>query len=181
MENNNENAKKDLDSKDGLNDFFSDLGDEDTIDGDYDEIDQMIDEVMALLENYASYSGGLITLATIFDYLKLRNYPDIEEDDCFEIISRLKTNRVIMDEIVATDLPNLNLYVFKDVQISAPGKELIKIFARTPQVTLQQMKDNWTLEESALLTAVEELQQKKMVVVENEFYSIPAIQNKNKN
>ncbi len=79
--------KKDLKSKEGLSDFFSDLDDDDAIDGDYDEIDQMVDEVMALLENYGKFSGGIITFDTIFNYLQQK---------CREtaIIFRLKVNNL---------------------------------------------------------------------------------------
>ena len=178
MNNNNDKKNKDLESKEGLSDFFSDLGDDDAIDGEYDEIDQMIDEVMALLENYASYSGGLIVLDTIFDYLKLRNYPDIEKSDCFEIVSRLRTNQVILDEIIFEDLPDFYMYVFKDVQISPNEKNLLKLFVQTPLLSLQKMKEKWGLDDNLLTATLEDLQKKNLIIFEKEHYKCPAITKK---
>lgn len=179
MENNQEKENKDLESKEGLNDFFSDLGDDDSIDGDYDEIDQMIDEVMALLENYGPYSGGLITLETIFNFLKERSYPDIEQEDCFEIISRLRTNQVIRDEIIYEDLPGFYLYIFKEITITPNGKNLIKIFFQTPPMTLPTIQMKWKYESDILSAALAELQNQKLLVIESELYSIPALTIKN--
>ncbi|UYP44226.1 hypothetical protein NEF87_000511 [Candidatus Lokiarchaeum ossiferum] len=179
MENDQEKENKDLKSKEGLNDFFSDLGDDDAIDSDYDEIDQMIDEVMALLENYGNYSGGLITLETIFNFLKERNYPDIEQEDCFEIISRLRTNQVIRDEILYNDLPGFFLYVFKDITITLNGKNLIRLFVQTSPLSLSTIQMKWKNEPDLLLTTLTELQNQKILVVEKELYSIPALTLKN--
>ena len=133
-----EKNPKDITSKTGLDDFFSDLGDE-AIEGEYDEVDQYIDEVMALLENYGDYSGGIINLHPIYEYLKKRSFPDITLHDCFEIISRLRINQIINDEVTFDDLPDFYLYVFKEVKISDNIKILIKQFASTPKMTKTQL------------------------------------------
>ncbi len=173
-----DNNKKDLESKEGLNDFFSDLDDDDdAIGGDYDEIDQMIDEVMALLENYGNISGGIITFDTIFDFLLERNYPDIKKSDCFEIVARLRTNQVLLDEIVYEDLPDFYLYVFKDIKISQNGKKLLKIFTQQPLLTLQSFKEKSSMEESDFTATIEELQGKKLILLEDTQYKCPAISN----
>jgi hypothetical protein len=170
--------KKDLESKEGLSDFFSDLGDDDAIDSDYDEIDMMSDETMQLLENYGNYSGGIITFDTIYTYLQQGNFPKIQKSDCFELISRLRTNEVIHDEIVFDDLPEFYLYIFKDITISPNGVKLIKIFAQTPQLTLQAMKEKWTMEESVLTSTIENLHNQKLLLCEDNLYNFPAIKNK---
>ncbi|TFH30595.1 MAG: hypothetical protein E4G98_01755 [Promethearchaeota archaeon] len=181
-ENKNKIPKKDLDSKEGLNDFFSDLDDDDdAIDGDYDEIDQMIDEVMALLEKYGNFSGGIITFDTIFEFLLERNYPTLKKSDCFEIIARLRTNQVLLDEIVYEDLPDFYLYVFKDLKISPNGIQLLKIFAQTPLLpflTLQSLKEKSELDDSVFMATIEELQNQKLIYSENAQFSCLGISNK---
>ncbi|MHA1522422.1 MAG: hypothetical protein ACTSVZ_06750 [Promethearchaeota archaeon] len=176
---NNNNNKKDLESKEGLSDFFSDLDDDDdAIGGDYDEIDQMIDEVMALLENYGNQSGGIITFDTIFNFLLERNYPDIKKSDCFEIVARLRTNQVLLDEIVYEDLPDFYLYVFKDIKITPNGKKLLKLFVQSPILTMQGIKEKIGMEESVLLATIENLHTQKIILFENAQYNCPGLSNK---
>ena len=70
MGENEENKDRDLHSKEGLGDFFSNM-EMDMDDGEYDIIDQQIDELMAFLEGYGDFSGGIVTLDTIHDFLNL--------------------------------------------------------------------------------------------------------------
>ena len=173
----NEKTPKDISSKAGLDDFFSDLGDE-AIEGEYDEVDQYIDEVMALLENYGDYSGGIITLNTIFEYLKKRSFPDITLHDCFEIISRLRINQIINDEVTFEDLPDFYLYVFKDVKISDNIKLLIKQFASTPKMTRGELLEKLTVDSNQLDSILLEGQNLQLLSVEGEYYHFPGLPSK---
>ena len=177
MNEHNDQGSKDTNSKEGLDDFFSDLGDE-AIEGEYDEVDQYIDEVMALLENYGEYSGGIITLRTIFAYLKKGPFPDITLHDCFEIISRLRINQIISDEIIFEDLPDFYLYVFKEVHISEDMKLLIKQFVNSPKMTKIQLLEKINMEPSQLESLLMEGQKLHLISTEGDFYHFPGIPSK---
>jgi hypothetical protein len=178
MEEHNEQGSKDTNSKEGLDDFFSDLGDE-AIEGEYDEVDQYIDEVMALLENYGDYSGGIITINTIYAFLKKKSFPDIILEDCFEIISRLRINQIITDEIVFDDIPNFYLYVFfKDLHISEEMKTLIRQFALSKKMTKTQLLEKSSMEPAQLDSLLMEGQKLHLITTEGDLYHFPGIPSK---
>ncbi len=172
---NEEEEKKKLETKEGLSDFFSDLGNDDSIDSDYDEVDQYIDEVMALLENYGNISGGIVTLNTIFKYLQQRNYPDIEKEDCFEIISRLRVNRIILDELVFNDIPDFYLYIFKEIDLDEDITSIIKIYIQNPKMTKNDIKGKLSWDNSKIEKVILKLQNHNLIKIEDNVITFPGI------
>ncbi len=168
--------KKDLDlhSSDGLADFFSDVGD-DEIDDDYDEVDQLVDEVMALLENYAAYAGGLITHETIADYLKDGNHPDLDIEMVEEVVGRLKMNKILEDEIVFEEIPKVKLYIYDEKKIDEEMLELLKIFARKATVEKPEIIEQIGWDESRVDEVLQRFLDQKMVIMEGSAYILPSL------
>ncbi len=164
----------DLDSTDGLADFFSDVDEDDQIDGDYDEIDQIIDEVMALLENVGPITGGIITFSAIYKYLQQGNHPDLTKDLCFDVIARMRTNQVITDEISYPDIPDFHIYIFQDLHFTDEMKQLIKVFASATSHDLQSLIDKTSWEESRLNSTLQIMIEQKIITLENGNYSVRA-------
>jgi hypothetical protein len=168
------NKKHDLESSDGLADFFSDMGDTDEIDGEYDELDQMIDELMALLENMGPMTGGIITFSTMYNYLRQGNYPDLSQNQCFDAIARMRTNHVIVDEITYTDLPDLYVYIFQELTVTEDIKKILKVFATSNTQDIITLKESTLWDGDVLEETLKQLLEKSIVKSDNGIYSVPA-------
>ncbi len=167
-------TKPDLESTDGLADFFSDMDDDDLIDSDYDDIDQMIDEVMALLENYGPITGGIITFTTIYNYLQQGNHPELTQGVCFEMIARMRTNQVIIDEFTYSDYPDLYIYIFQDVELSEEMKQLIKVFVENNSHDRTSLKEAIIWDAILIEGTINHLIEKSILKFEDGKYSITA-------
>ena len=168
--------KKDVDlhSSEGLEDFFSDVGD-DEINDDYDEIDQLVDEVMALLENYAAYAGGLITYETISDYLKGGNHPDLEEEMVEEVVGRLKMNKILEDEILFKEAPDIKLYVYDEKDVDTDMIDLLNLFAQKSKMKKQQIVDQTGWDASKVDSVLQKFLDQDLMTMEGELYVLPSL------
>lgn len=171
MQNPNE---KDLNSKTGLENFFSDLGDESIEDG-YDEIDQLVDEVLAFLENYHNISGGIVTFRTLMKFLLESNHAKVTQDDIFEIVSRLRSNNILSAEIVYEDIPDFYLYTFNDVQLNEDEQVLIKQFIKQARWNKAALIDNIPWEVERLGIVLGKLVQLKIIKSDNDEYWTPGL------
>ena len=175
----NDPNKKDLDlhSSDGLADFFSDVGD-DSIDDDYDEIDQLVDEVMALLENYAAYSGGLISYHTIKEYLKGGNHPDLDDEMCNEAVARLRTNKIIEDEVSFEEFPDIRLYIYDGKKIDEEMVSILKMFINRPKINRSDILNEISMDSDKLDGIIRRFIDQRLMTIEDDLYSIPGIPEK---
>jgi hypothetical protein len=165
----------DLQSSDGLANFFSDIDDDDLIDGEYDDIDQLIDEIMALLENYGPITGGLITFTTIYEYLQQGNHPNLTQDTCFDVIARMRSNHIFNDELTYPEYPDLYIYVFQDVQLTEEMKHLIKFFVESNSQDRATLKEKTQWDAILIEGTINHLIEKAILKFENGKYLIPAL------
>jgi len=165
----------DLKSHEGLSDFFSDLDEDDAIDGDYDQIDQYIDEVMAYLENYGNITGGLVTLNAISEFLRQRRAPNITMDACFEIIARLRVNKVILDEVTYDDLPDFYLYIFKEIVWTKDMAACLKLFIGNKQLTQSAIGMQMQWDPATTARIVSQFRTQGLMIERGEFLSIPGL------
>jgi hypothetical protein len=167
-----ENNEKKLDSKEGLADFFSDIGDDEAIDSEYDNIDQLIDEVLAFLENYEGFSGGLVTIDTLYEFLKAQDHPELELEDMYEVTGRLRTNKILMDEFGGEERI---VYSFRELSIDDDMRAVINLFAKTPEMTKDQLKSSINWEITKIDSIIDKFSQQKLIKIENELVSFPGI------
>jgi hypothetical protein len=166
----------DLNSKAGLEDFFSDLGDESIEEG-YDEIDQLVDEVLAFLENYAGISGGIVTFNTLKRFLLESNHSKVTEDDVFEIVGRLRNNNIFSDEVVYEDVPDFYMYTFNEIQLDEEERIFLKPFIKQNRWKKTALPENPTWDIAKFGVILGNLIQKRVIKSDNDEYWVPGLQN----
>jgi hypothetical protein len=161
---------KDLKSKKGLENFFSDLGDEETIKGEYGKLDQIVDEVMMLLENSGPVTGGIITFERIHEFLLKGSHPGIEIDTVAEVIDKLRENNVISGEI---EVAGRSIYLFQPVQIDLEMQQMMKPFLANPMRTRIDLMTALKWDGAKVEQVIIRFKQQKMMKEINNGLTIP--------
>lgn len=167
-----EEKKENLNSKESLEDFFSDLGDE-AIDGEYGAIDQIVDEVMAILENFGPISGGLISFDKLFQFLKTGPRPDMEVDTLAEVISHLRDDKIITYEFEVNE--EKSFYCFQPLKFDEDMENFLIPFLKPEPVTKAIIAQTLGWDEVRVDAALQKFKDQKLIHEQNEILIIPGL------
>lgn len=168
-----EEKKENLQSKESLENFFSDLGDEDAIDGEYGAIDQIVDEVMAILENFGPISGGLISFDKLLHFLKTGPRPDMEVDTLAEVISHLRDDKIITYEFEVNE--EKSFYCFQPLKFDEDMENFIAPFLKSEKLSKSALYETLGWEEDRFISTLQKFKDQKLIHEENGTLVIPGL------
>lgn len=159
---------------DDLKGFFSDLNEDDAITGAYSETDQVVDEVMALLEGYGNFSGGIITFKTIFEFLKSHGQPLMEAAKVEAAMKQMKKDRII-DAILTIE--NVVLYIFQPIPVTEELKSVLGAFILIPKMTLDELAAKLAWSKDQIDNQLKIFQEYKLIKEQDGKWFIPGLAN----